>query len=211
MTYATCLWLFFVVVFGIIALPGLDMAYVMGCAIGGGTRRGMAAVGGIVAGGVCHVVMTALGIGMLIKLLPGLFNAVLAAGAAYLVWIGWSLLRSQAGGGTGAVPPDRPWRTTFRQGLCTNLLNPKAYLFMLAIFPQFMRPQYGTLWLQACVLWAIIALTQIGVYGGLVLTAGKVRHWLGDRPAAGVLATRCVGALLIGVAMVTGITGWRTA
>ncbi|HKR75558.1 MAG TPA: LysE family translocator [Rhodanobacter sp.] len=210
MNHAAQLWLFFVVVFGVIALPGLDMAFVFGSALSGGRARGLAAVGGIVAGGACHVLMTALGISVLVRLVPGVFNALLLAGALYIAWIGISLLRSaMAFRAPMAGHAAAPLGATFRQGLLTCLLNPKAYLFMLAIFPQFLRPADGLLWLQALVLWAIIALTQCGVYGVLALLAGRVRGWLQERPASGVLATRCVGGLLIAVAVFTGLEAVR--
>src|SRR6185437_13579823 len=90
------LWLFFALVFGIVVLPGLDMAFVMGSTLAGGRSRGLAAVAGIIAGGVCHVLMTALGISVMIKLIPGMFNALLLAGALYIAWIGISLLRSES-------------------------------------------------------------------------------------------------------------------
>ncbi|MFC5740596.1 LysE family translocator [Dyella tabacisoli] len=209
MTHYAHLWLFFAVVFGVIALPGLDMAFVLGSALSGGRRKGMAAVGGIVAGGVCHVTMTALGIGMLLKLIPGVFNAVLLAGALYIAWIGLSLLRSTSGFDASVSPVVRPQRATFWQGMFTALLNPKAYLFMLAIFPQFLRPAYGALWVQALVLWGIIAITQFVVYGGIALTADAVRAWLKQRPSSNMLATRWVGILLIAAALFTGVEGWR--
>jgi threonine/homoserine/homoserine lactone efflux protein len=203
------LWLFFALVFGIIVLPGLDMAFVLGSTLAGGRTRGFAAVAGIVAGGVCHVVMTALGISVLIKLVPGAFNAVLLAGALYIAWIGISLMRSEFS--LGLQPDTRPRSraATFRQGVLTSLLNPKAYLFMLAVFPQFLRPEYGLLWLQAAVMWLIIAINQLCVYGGVALMADRARLWLQDRPGASLLAARCVGGLLIAAAMLTGLEGWR--
>jgi threonine/homoserine/homoserine lactone efflux protein len=203
------LWLFFALVFGIIVLPGLDMAFVLGSTLAGGRTRGFAAVAGIVAGGICHVVMTALGISVLIKLVPGAFNAVLLAGALYIAWIGISLMRSESS--LGLQPDTRPRSraATFRQGVLTSLLNPKAYLFMLAVFPQFLRPEYGLLWLQAAVMWLIIAINQLCVYGGVALTADRARLWLQDRPGASLLAARCVGGLLIAAAMLTGLEGWR--
>ncbi len=94
MTHYEHLWLFVALVFGIIVLPGLDMAYVLGSALTGGRSRGLAAVAGIIAGGVCHVVMTALGISVLLKLIPGAFNALLLAGALYIAWIGISLIHA---------------------------------------------------------------------------------------------------------------------
>lgn len=209
MTETTHLWLFFVLVFGVVLLPGLDMAYVLASALLGGRRAGMAATAGIVAGGVVHVTMGALGIMAVLRLFPAAFNAVLLAGALYIAWIGISLLRSRSVFGE---PPTQRLRTqaaTFRQGMVTSLLNPKAYLFMLAIFPQFLKPQYGVLWLQALVMWLIIATTQAAVYGGMALAGDRVRDALDARPAAGMLLARAVGTLLLATAFYTAYEGWR--
>jgi threonine/homoserine/homoserine lactone efflux protein len=207
-THYAQLWLFFALVFGVVILPGLDMAYIMGSALSGGRRAGFAALGGVVVGGACHVVMTGLGVSLLLRTVPGAFNALLITGALYIAWIGVSLLRSDAAFSVAATG-DRPLAATFRQGMLTCLLNPKAYLFMLAIFPQFLRPQYGALLAQAAVMWLIIALNQVLVYGGLALAADRARQWLSREPAAGAFVARSVGVLLIGAAMFTGIEGWR--
>lgn len=89
------LWVFFAMV-GVVLLPGLDMAFVLASALVGGRRSGLAATGGIVAGGVCHVTMSAFGILAVLKLFPAAFNAVLIVGALYIAWIGCALLRSDA-------------------------------------------------------------------------------------------------------------------
>jgi len=203
------LWLFFALVFGIVVLPGLDMAFVMGSALAGGRSRGFAAVAGIIAGGICHVLMTALGISVLIRLIPGAFNALLLAGALYIGWIGVSLVRSESSLGPQPDVRSRSRAATFRQGMLTSLLNPKAYLFMLAVFPQFLRPEYGLIWLQATLMWLIIAINQFVIYGSIAVMADRARHWLQGRPAAGTLAARCVGGLLIAAAMFTGFEGWQ--
>ena len=138
------LGVFFVMVLGIIVMPGMDMAFVLANALAGGKRRGLLAVAGIVVGGACHVVAAALGLGLLLKLWPALFNIILLAGAAYIAWIGLSLLRAaSAAGALPAAPAAGGGWSTFRQAVITCLLNPKAYLFMLAVFPQFLRPEQG--------------------------------------------------------------------
>lgn len=203
------LWLFFVIVFGVVVLPGLDMAYVMGSALVGGTRSGLSAVAGVVAGGICHVTMGALGISILLELLPGAFNAMLLAGALYIAWIGISVLRSHSVFKSDTATANRSHWQTFRRGIVSIMLNPKAYLFTLAILPQFLRPQNGTLWLQALILWIIIALTQTGVYGSVAIAAGGLRQWLTLRPAAGIYINRAVGSTLIAAAIFTGYHGWQ--
>jgi threonine/homoserine/homoserine lactone efflux protein len=205
------LWLFFVMVFGVVLLPGLDMAYVLASAVVGGRRSGMMATAGIVAGGICHVVMGALGIMAVLRLMPALFNVMLMAGAIYIAWIGLGLLRSDA---AFSALPDQQRRSqsaTFGQGMLTSLLNPKAYLFMLAIFPQFLKPAYGPLWTQAMVLWLIIAVTQLAVYGGMALAGDRVRSILAARPGANARLARIVGGVLIATAIYTAWSGWSSA
>lgn len=204
------LWLYFVVVFGIIVLPGLDMAFVVANSLVGGNRAGFAAVAGIVAGGAVHVVMGALGIAAVLTLWPALLNMMLLAGALYIGWTGWTLVRSKAGFGlatASAVMPER--RSIFVRGMTTCLLNPKAYVFMLAVFPQFLTPGNGPLWMQASALGIITAFTQAAVYGAVALLAVRASRWLGGNPGAQHAVARGVGMVLILAAILTGVRGWQ--
>jgi len=205
------LWLFFGLVFGIVILPGMDMAFVLGSALVGGRRTGLAAVAGLIAGGVCHVVMGASGLAVLLALVPTAFNAMLIAGSLYVAWIGWGLCRVDKGlaleGPRAILSP----RATFARAALTNLMNPKAYVFMLAVFPQFIRPERGSIAGQAVVLGVIIAATQAGVYGTIAWLADGVRDWLGSHPGANRGIARTIGALLIAVAALTAREGWRSA
>ena len=210
MSHTADLLLFAALVFGIVVLPGLDMAFVMGSSLAAGRRHGLAAVAGIAAGGVCHVVMTTLGISVLLKVIPAAFNALLLAGALYIAWIGISLLRADSAFGVQAGGGAMSARTTFRRGALTSLMNPKAYLFMLAVFPQFLHAEYGPLWSQALALWVIIAVTQVTVYGAVALAAAQARGWLVRKPAAGMVAARVVGVVLVGAALLTGFEGWHS-
>lgn len=200
MSESASLWLYFAVVFGIVALPGLDMAFVMGSSVLGGRRAGMAAVAGIVCGGVCHLALGALGAAAVLRLWPALFNAMLAAGAVYTAWIGWSFLAGSTQFAQRLPGGACSSGATFRRALVTNLLNPKAYLFMLAVFPQFLKPGATPLWAQAGVLGAITALTQAGIYGALAWLGGGAGRWLEQRPHAARLLARAMGVLLIAVA-----------
>ena len=80
---------------------------------------------------------------------------------------------------------------------------------MVAIFPQFVRTEYGPLATQAVLMGLIIALTQIGVYGAFAWGAGSLQHWLRRNPQRQVTIGRAVGVLLILAALWTLWQGWR--
>jgi threonine/homoserine/homoserine lactone efflux protein len=214
MTYAQHLWLFFVLVFGAVILPGMDMAFILGSALTGGRTHGLSAVAGAMAGAACHSVVVVFGVGMLLRLWPGAFDIVLIAGTCYIAWIGASILRGAARMKVERPVAEQPptpvsnWQT-FRRALANNMMNPSAYLFSLAVFPQFIFADAGPIALQAFLLFAIIALTQAGVYGSLVLAAARVRAGLIRKPRAEIMLKSAVGMMLIGVAILTGIESWR--
>ncbi|KAB0679248.1 LysE family translocator [Aureimonas leprariae] len=207
MTYAENLWLYTALVFGIIVVPGMDMLFVLTNALTGGRPAGLSATAGIMAGGAVHTLSGAVGVGILLRTAPWLFTVALFAGAAYMVWIGVTLIRSsitvQA---VGAAASRSRW-TAFRQGLVTCLLNPKAYLFVVSVFPQFMKPQYGPLWRQALAIGAITVAMQFAVYGALALAAGRSRTVLTSSPGATILIGRAAGVLFVLVALVTAWHG----
>jgi len=201
--------LYFVMVAGIIVLPGMDMAFVMASALAAGRRAGFAAVGGIVVGGVIHLLMGATGVGLILVAAPRLFNALLIGGALYVGWIGVALLRGASALGEVRDDTRRTLPSTFGRAVLTCLLNPKAYVFMLAVFPQFLRPEYGSIVAQSVVLGAITASTQAAVYGAVALGAAGLRGWLRANGTAQVGLGRAVGALLIGVAVWALLEGWQ--
>jgi threonine/homoserine/homoserine lactone efflux protein len=203
------LLLFFGLVFGIVILPGLDMAFILGSALVGGRATGFAAIAGIVTGGFFHVSIGGLGIAIVLKLFPAAFSALLLAGAAYMAWIGISLWKSGAslGAPEGAILPSRA--ATFRRGALTNILNPKAYAFMLSIFPQFVRPDHGPIATQALQLGTIITATQLGVYGAIVCAADRARGWLGLHPTVQRNLAKSIGLLLVACALWSAVEGVR--
>jgi threonine/homoserine/homoserine lactone efflux protein len=204
------LWLFFVLVFGVIVLPGMDMAYVAGSALTAGLRGGAAAVAGIVAGGMLHVAVGATGIAALLVLWPAGFDALLVGGALYMAWIGWSILRASGTPSPAAsrgTPRDQ-W-AIFGRAILTCLLNPKAYAFMLAVFPAFIHSAERSLPAQAVRLGAIVALTQALVYGAVAVFVAPARQWTGVSAHGQRWTARAVAAALIGGSALTLVFGWR--
>jgi threonine/homoserine/homoserine lactone efflux protein len=210
MTYLENLWLFLTLLIGIVIVPGMDMLFVLANAITGGRRMGLAATSGVMAGGAVHTLFGAVGVGVLSSLAPSLLTAMLFVGAAYMAWIGLTMLRhSLTIGAIGAATTRTRW-VAFRQGAVTCLLNPKAYVFVMAVYPQFIRPQYGAVWSQALVMGILTALTQLAVYGGLALAAGQSRDFLVSSRWATVFAGRTAGLLFIAVAALTAWHGFMS-
>ncbi|MEJ0085466.1 MAG: LysE family translocator [Pseudomonadota bacterium] len=123
----------------LVITPGQDTFFILGRSLSGGRAAGIAAALGISAGSVIHTFAAALGLSALLATSPYAFMAVKFAGAAYLVYIGVRALWSRASGlpgGQGVAAGDGQW-AAFRQGVLSNLLNPKVALFFLALMPQF--------------------------------------------------------------------------
>jgi threonine/homoserine/homoserine lactone efflux protein len=210
MTQSENLWLYFLVVSGVIILPGMDMAFVMGSSMTGGRRVGLAAVDGMVAGGACHMIIGATGLSVLIKLIPVAFTIMLLAGATYIAWIGGTLIRVNSLTAPTLANGARTTSQSFFRAMATCLLNPKAYVFMLAIFPQFVHAERGSIWTQAASLGLITACTQIAIYGGLALAAAQAQTALTSRPKLNAWMAKGVGTVLIaaaGLTLYSGIAG----
>lgn len=207
MDYAQSLWIFSILLFGIIVVPGMDMFFVIANSLTGGRRAGLAAVGGIMLGGAVHTLFGALAVGALAQLPGLLFQAMILVGASYMAWIGYTLLRSSITVEAIGRATTRSHWVAFRQGTITCLLNPKAYLFVLAVYPQFIRAEFGPVWSQAIVLGAMTVTMQFAIYGALALAAGKGRDALVGNPAVTIWIGRGAGILFIVVALFTAWHG----
>lgn len=200
--------LYALLVLGIIALPGMDMAFVAASALVDGRRAGLAAVAGIVAGGVLHWVLAGIGLGLLLQAWPAAFNTLLLAGAGYVGWLGLGLMRRPGALLSLQAGASRSRLGTFGRAAATCLLNPKAYVFMLAVVPAFLRPDQGPLLPQVTVLAGITAITQALVYGAVALGAAGLRSRLQRSAALQVATARAVGLLLVLTAFWTLFNGW---
>lgn len=210
MGYSNNLWLFFLLLAGIILVPGMDMLFVLANALTGGRARGLAATFGVMAGGAVHSLAGGFGIGLLLAVLPSLFRLMLIAGAAYMVWIGLTLLRSSiAVDDVSRAKATSRWQA-FRQGLVTCLINPKAYLFVSAVFPQFLSPRFGALAPQLVVMGAMTVATQFVVYGGLAVAAGASRDFLVTHHQMTAIVGRATGALFLAIAAWTAWHAWQS-
>ena len=154
---------FLVAAFLLNIAPGPDMLYVIGRSVGQGRKAGIVSSLGVFAGCWVHILAAALGIAAILRSSPLAFNLIRYAGAAYLVYLGIRMLvqRSNLAGRQQLAP--EPLKAIFRQGVITNVLNPKVAIFFLAFLPQFINAS------RANVIWAILLLGLIFNVGGTLV------------------------------------------
>lgn len=134
--------------------PGPGIFYVLARSLRGGRREGVLSAAGTFLGGLVHVGATAFGLSAILAASAIAFETVRYAGAAYLIYLGFRMIRrheelNEAGMEASAG------RNTFVQGVTTEVLNPKTALFFLSFIPQFVSVQQGHVAVQFLALGAI--------------------------------------------------------
>lgn len=179
-------------------VPGADMTFVATSAARGGRRVGLAAALGIAAGCFVHIVAAVVGLSALIAASAEAFTLLKWIGAAYLLYMAWTLVRRPVAD-AGDMPPRLTTRQAFRSAALVNVLNPKVGLFFLAFLPQFIDPTAvpSALAVLMLGLWfnfsglavnAVVALMTADAAGALRERPGVVRavRWLAGTAMAGL-------------------------
>lgn len=203
----------------IVLLPGPNSLYVLSVAARRGVRTGYTAAAGVWTGDAVLMTLSALGAASLLQTTPLLFAIVKYAGAAYLTWMAIGMLRAavslwrerhrrtaemvetvesaetaETSGATASA--ERP----YRRALVVSLINPKAILFLISFFVQFVDPGYAYPALSFLVLGTLLQLASFAylsvlIFGGTRLAAAFRRR---KRLSAG--ATSAAGVLFLGFA-----------
>jgi RhtB (resistance to homoserine/threonine) family protein len=122
--------------------PGNDTVFILTKSIGQGKKAGVISALGIGTGNIVHTTIAALGLSIIIAKSVILFNVIKYAGAAYLIYMGIKMLLDRSGLNTTDTSSSSQsnYLKIFRDGIVTNVLNPKVSLFFLAFLPQFIDP-----------------------------------------------------------------------
>jgi threonine/homoserine/homoserine lactone efflux protein len=194
------LWLFVLSGFLLNITPGPDTLYIVGRSSAQGWPAGAVAALGIGAGTLVHICAAALGLSAILAASANAFTAVKFIGAAYLLYVGISLIRSAGASQSSPLAvPARPVsiRSIFVQGFLTNVLNPKVALFFLAFLPQFVASDAGSKPLAFLLLGAIFDFN--GTLWNLFVAWSTAR--LSSRLAPSAVLkrwfNRCVGSLFV--------------
>ncbi|WP_341705713.1 LysE family translocator [Ferrovibrio sp.] len=188
--------------FALAITPGPDMLLVMTRSVAQGRVAGLVTLAGITLGCFGHALVAGFSLSGVLLVAPVMFEIIRWAGAAYLLWLGVQALRG-AGGFRPPQPgaPRLPLGSLFRQGLLTNLLNPKVALFFLALFPQFMQPDPDTAVAQALLLACVLSAAGALVNGSIALVAGRLGEWLAARPGFVRWQNRLLGGVFAAMAL----------
>ncbi|HEX9089509.1 MAG TPA: LysE family translocator [Arthrobacter sp.] len=195
------LFLAFLVVAGALACtPGVDWAYSITAGLK--QRSFVPAVAGLCGGYLLHTLLLVAGLAALLTGIPGVLGWLTAAGAAYLLWLGLTTIRSWRGatfGGAGARVPANQFRT-FLQGMGTSGINPKGLLFYVALVPQFVSPEASLpVPVQSGLLGLTFVLLVAVVYTCVALLARKLLH---SRPGAARRVTLASGIIMVALGAV---------
>lgn len=186
--------------------PGPDMLYVAARGAAEGRGAGIASALGIAAGTLVHIALVALGLAALLAAVPVAYTAVRLGGAAYLVWLGARALLRPAGLRERTLTPASRW-AVFRQGVVTNVLNPKVALFFLAFLPQFVDPARGSTALQVLALGLLFNSSGTIVNLAVALFASQAAARLRSTGRAALLLERATGVLFIALGLRLAVAG----
>lgn len=177
MPEATTFGLFLTTAILLAITPGPGIIYVLTRSLKGGRAEGLASTFGTAVGGSAHVVAAAFGLSAILATSSIAFAVIKYVGAAYLIYLGIRTLTSDDEILLDANVPSSITNDAFRQGIITEVFNPKTALFFLAFIPQFINPQ-GTIIIQFVLLGTISVALNTIVDIVTVLLASLIRQWL---------------------------------
>ncbi|MEU6464454.1 leucine efflux protein LeuE [Streptomyces sp. NPDC046976] len=195
----------------IVLLPGPNSLYVLSVAARRGVRAGYTAAAGVFCGDTVLMTLSAAGVASLLQANALLFGIVKYAGAGYLTWLAigmmrsarqlWRTRREQAAEETAAEPAGATEERPYRRALVVSLFNPKAILFFVAFFVQFVDPGYAYPALSFVVLGAFAQIASALYLSALIFGGTRLAAAFRRRKRLSATATSAAGALFLGFAV----------
>ena len=207
----TTAWIgFALIALGMVLTPGPNMIYLVSRSISQGPIAGLISLGGVALGFVFWIIAAAFGITALLIAIPYAYDALRLAGAAYLAWLAWQALKPGGRSPFQArhLPKDSP-RRLVAMGFMTNLLNPKVAMVYLALLPQFIDPERGSVLSQLLVLGVTQVSISVTVNSMIALAAGGISIFLASNPAWILIQRWLMGTVLAGLAVHMAVAAQR--
>jgi RhtB (resistance to homoserine/threonine) family protein len=182
----------------VVIAPGPDILYVLSRSLSADKRSGLTSAFAIATGDVLHTALVVLGLAALLQASTMAFLVLKYFGALYLIYLGVKTIRDNTKLDLASFAPSSKWRV-FRQGILTNLSNPKAIFFYATFLPQFVNPSHGHAHAQLVVLGITLAFLDVIFLVTLVAAASKVSVWLTRKPQNAHRLRLGTGTLLLGL------------
>jgi threonine/homoserine/homoserine lactone efflux protein len=189
--------------------PGPNMAYLAALTVSNGIRAGVAAVAGVALGLAIYGAVAAVGLAEIIQQSRFLYEALRWSGVAFLLWLAWEGWFAEPEAGPDATDGhDGTLRKAFQRGLITNLLNPKAGIFFIAVVPTFVTPATDHVMAQTLVLSAVYVTVATSIHLLIVLLASRLRDVLSD-PTRRRTIRKVLAVVLAAIAVWFAVTTTR--
>jgi threonine/homoserine/homoserine lactone efflux protein len=190
------------VALSLVLTPGPNMIYLVSRSITQGRRAGFISLLGVALGFLAYLLAAVTGLATIFIVVPVAYTALKISGAAYLLFLAWQAIKP---GGTSAfAPKDLPVdgaRKLFTMGFVTNLLNPKIAVLYVALLPQFIQPQRGSIALQSLILGATQICIALTINGLIVIFSSSLSAFLLQRLLWLRTQRYVMGAVLGGLAV----------
>lgn len=204
----TDIWTYLLGAVGIILLPGPNSLYVLSVATARGVRAGYQGAFGVFLGDTILLALTALGAAGLLRTHSAMFLVVKYVGAAYLTWVGLNLIRTAIQKWRAGTPVAvdsaaavnemvAHMQQPFRRALVISLLNPKAILFLLSFFVQFIDPAYATPAVPFLILGTIIMVLSALYLSALIFAGARLAQGFSRRKRLSASLSSAVGGLFV--------------
>lgn len=183
--------------------PGPNMIYLISRSLSQGRQAGIISLFGVICGFLFHILMVSFGLTAIFFAVPYAFVIVKFLGVGYLLYLAYNTIKS---GGTKIFDADRSLKKDkplklFNIGLLTNVLNPKMALFYLSFFPQFIKPEYGSILGQSFQLGVMQIMISFSINFLIVISAAKMAGWFAKNPLCVRVQKWFMASVLTGLAV----------
>ncbi|WP_288436076.1 LysE family translocator [uncultured Chryseobacterium sp.] len=177
--------IFFIIAALILVIsPGPNMIYLISKSITQGKKSGFISLAGVVCGFLFHIIMVSFGLTAVLLAVPTAYTVLKTLGTVYLLYLAYQTIKPKSRNIFDVdknVAHDSP-KKLFTIGFLTNVLNPKVAVFYLSFFPQFIKPEYGSVFTQSLELGVIQVLISFSINFVIVLTASRVALFFANNP-----------------------------
>ncbi|MCL1677551.1 MULTISPECIES: LysE family translocator [Elizabethkingia] len=175
---------FIIAAFILVISPGPNMIYLISRTITQGRKAGLTSLAGVICGFLFHIVMVSFGLTAVLFAVPYAYVVLKTLGTVYLLYLAYQAIKPNSKNIFEVdqnISIDRP-RKLFTVGFLTNVLNPKVAVFYLSFFPQFIKPQYGSIFTQSLELGVIQVFVSFSINFIIVLTAAQAARFFAKNP-----------------------------